>query len=450
MFVAGYLVYFTVFLAADIVDNPYNKRIENQQNKVVRGDILSADGQVLATTVTDENGNEMREYPYGSLFSHVVGLDSAKTGIEGSANFSLLSTSGDFIEEISNGLSGDKNKGNNVITTLDTRIQKAAETAMEDCKGAVIVMEPDTGKIIAMVSKPDYNPNDALTDYAEWLTYESKDSVLLNRATLGLYSPGSTFKMLTALEYIREHADYAAYTYNCMGSTTVNEGTTVPCYNGTAHGRQTLKKGFANSCNCMFSNIIFELNIDEFAKTCESFLFNKSLNADFETGISSFSLKKSDSVSLKQETGFGQGKTMISPIHNLMIVSAFANGGKMMKPYLIDEVVSYNGNVLEKTKAEKLADVCTKSEADAMTELLRAVITEGTAQDISYVTYDIAGKTGLAQYDDNNTQLSHSWFTGFAPASNPEIAICVILEGETRGNNIARIVAREILDVYFK
>ena len=142
------------------------------------------------------------------MFCHVVGLASAKTGVEGVANYELLSTSGNIINQLSDDLSGEKSVGYDVVTTLVPKLQEAAYKALGSNKGAVVAMEPSTGRVLAMVSKPDYDPNEAPEMYSEWLGYDSSDSVLLNRATQGLYSPGSTFKVLTALEYVREYPDY--------------------------------------------------------------------------------------------------------------------------------------------------------------------------------------------------------------------------------------------------
>lgn len=202
LMMASYLVYFNVFEASTIVNNPYNKRIDNLENKVVRGNILAADGQILAETDIDEDGNETRVYPFSEVFCHVVGLASAKTGVEGVANYELLSTSGNIINQLSDDLSGEKSVGYDVVTTLVPKLQEAAYKALGSNKGAVVAMEPSTGRVLAMVSKPDYDPNEAPEMYSEWLGYDSSDSVLLNRATQGLYSPGSTFKVLTALEYV--------------------------------------------------------------------------------------------------------------------------------------------------------------------------------------------------------------------------------------------------------
>lgn len=192
---AGYMVYFIIHDSDQVLNNSANKRQELLAKRVTKGKILSDKGKVLAKTVTDSSGNETRKYPYGSLFAHVVGRSShGKTGLEASESYTML-TSGlnPFLSTI-NELKGKKNPGNNVVTTLNVGLSKAASNALGSKRGAVVVMDPETGKILAMVSKPSYDPNQ-LTD-AKWnkLTSDSgEQSALYNRATQGLYPPGFYF-----------------------------------------------------------------------------------------------------------------------------------------------------------------------------------------------------------------------------------------------------------------
>lgn len=443
-----YLVYFSVVKAPDIIDNPYNKRVDNQDVKVVRGDILAGDEEtVLATTKKDEEGNEYRYYPFGSIFCHVIGLKSEKTGIEGQANFQLLQHENGFFEQILKDITGQKKIGSSVVTTLDTKLQQAAYDALGDNKGAVIVMEPSTGKVLAMVSKPDFNPNEADEHYKEWLTYSSADSVLINRATQGLYAPGSTFKIVTLLEYIMENDNYSEYSFNCEGSVTVEGGTTIPCSNKTVHGEENLKSAFANSCNSAFSTIGLKLNISRMKYLCDGLMFNKDIPIGLESVKSSFVLDESSTVSDIQETAIGQGKTMISPMHNLMITACIANNGVMMKPYFIQKIKTADGEVVEETVPEALVNAVAQNYAGQAAEYMRAVVTEGTAAAFRYADYEAAGKTGTAQYGTEG--LTHSWFVGFAPYDNPEVAICVIREGSENAGRSAQYIARDVLDSYF-
>jgi cell division protein FtsI/penicillin-binding protein 2 len=429
-----------------VVNNSYNKRVEALAEKTVRGCILASDGTVLAQTNTASDGTETRYYPYGRMYCHVVGLNMAKSGVEGQANYELLSTDGNIIKSLTNELTGTKNIGNDVVTTIVPKLQEAAYNALGSNKGAVIAMQPSTGKILALVSKPDYDPNMADSYYSTWLEYDSSDSVLLNRAVNGLYAPGSTFKVLTALEFIRDYGDYADYIYECSGSATVSGGTTIPCADGTEHGTESLYDAFANSCNSFFSTVGFELKLDKFKQLCESFGFNKNLGTGMDASVSSFTLDTSSGISEIQETCIGQGKTMLSPIHNLMIISAIANKGVMMTPYVIMQVQSSDGKILKVNMPSAKATVCSEDEASVITELCRGVVTDGTATALKWASYEAAGKTGTAQYD--SSELAHSWFVGFAPYDDPQIAVSVILEGGYSGSS-ATYVAKAVFDAYF-
>ena len=189
----GYFSYFQFFKSEEFINNPYNTRQETFAQKIVRGQILTNDGQVLAETVTDNEGNETRRYPYGSIFSHIVGYSTkGKSGIESLANFNLLRSNTAFLDKVGDEMQGEKSPGDNVVTTLDYGLQATAYDALGYYKGAIVVLEPSTGKILAMVSKPDFDPNTIAADWDNLTADDNTDAALLNRATQGLYPPGST------------------------------------------------------------------------------------------------------------------------------------------------------------------------------------------------------------------------------------------------------------------
>ena len=241
----GYIVYFATFQSKNIINNAYNVRLDSMADRVVRGKILDKDGNVLAETEVDEEGNETRVYPYGSLYAHVVGYDSnGKAGLESTENFNLLTSNVFFVEKITKEFREEKNIGDNVITTLDTNLQQVAYDSLGEYKGAVVVMEVSTGKILAMVSKPDYDPNTILENWEE--ISNGDESVLLNRATQGSYAPGSVFKLVTSLAFIRQNDNYDEYSYECKGEIEY-KNTVIHCAKGHAHGVEDLKTSLANS-----------------------------------------------------------------------------------------------------------------------------------------------------------------------------------------------------------
>lgn len=186
----GYIAYFNVVKGTEVVRSPYNARQDSFAERITRGKILDRNGNVLAQTSVAEDGSETREYPYGNMFAHVVGYTAqGKTGIESLANFDLLTSNAFFLEKIKNEFQDKKNMGDTVVTTLDAKLQEAAYDALGSYKGAVVVMEPTTGKILAMVSKPDFDPAGVAENW-EYLSTDEENSALLNRATQGQYAPG--------------------------------------------------------------------------------------------------------------------------------------------------------------------------------------------------------------------------------------------------------------------
>ena len=445
---AGYMGYFLQVQRETVINNSYNARLDSFANRVVRGRILAADGTVLAENRTDGEGNETRIYPFGTVFDHVVGYSSnGKTGIESLANFYLLTSHVNLAEQVVNELGGAKSQGDDVYTTLDPELQQAAWAALGDHRGAVIAMEPDTGKILAMVSKPGYDPNTLAQDWEMLNADGGGQSPLLNRAAQGLYPPGSTFKIVTALEYMREHPqDYKDYRFDCSG-TYVNGDYTIRCYHGESHGSQDFVQAFANSCNGAFASLGLELNLASLKGTAEELLFNRELPlTGFPYKESSFVMEPGAGTWEILQTSMGQGKTEMTPLHNALLTAAIANGGTLMKPYLLDRVVSAGEEEVKKFMPEAWGSLMTAQEAADLTELMEAVVTVGTASALRTDAYQAAAKTGSAEFETGRE--THAWFTGFAPAQDPKLVVTVLVEEAGTGGRAAAPIARQLFDIY--
>lgn len=445
---AAYYGYFLQVKSESVINNSYNARLDSFADRVVRGEIISSDGQILARTDVDGEGHETRVYPYDSLFAHAVGYSlNGKTGLEAQANFYLLTSHVNILEQIINELYARKSQGDNVVTTLDVELQKKAYEALGKRNGAVVVMEPDTGKILAMVSKPDYNPNTLLNDWNNLVADENTSGQLLNRATQGLYPPGSTFKIITALEYIRENPEtYKDYTFDCDGIYE-NGDYAIKCYHETAHGHQNFTQAFANSCNGAFAGLGLVMDLNRLKNTTRQMLFGTDLSLPFPANRSSYIMEPGADIWQILQTAIGQGQTQITPLHNAMITCAIANGGTLMKPYLIDHVENAGGDVIKKFVPQTYETIMTAQESASLTELMRAVVTEGTGSAIRTDAYTAAGKTGSAEFDKNKE--THAWFVGFAPAEHPKIAVSVIVEEGGSGGKAAAPIARSLFDLYF-
>lgn len=437
----GYFLYFLTFASERVINNPYNHRQDAFAESVVRGTIYASDRTVLAETVINEDGSESRVYPYGSVFSHVVGYNlHGKGGIELQMNFNLLRSHIPFAQKLQNQFQGKKDAGDHVVTTLDVAIQTEAYKALGSHSGAVVVMDPSSGAVLSMVSKPDFDPGQLEDSWESW--NEEGSTVLFNRAVSGLYPPGSTFKLVTLLEYIREQKDYASYSYDCTGVYSV-DSFDIYCHNHEVHGHLDLGESVAHSCNTSFVNIGMQLNTERYRNTVEQLLWNQSLPTQFLVTKSEFTLTPEDSDFMKSQTVIGQGETLVTPMHMTMLSAAIANGGVLMKPYLVSEVVSAQGEKVLTYKPEKASALMTKEEAALLKGYMGEVTAYGTASSLSNYGYEIYGKTGTAQFgsDTNN----HFWFTGFLKADTGSYAISVVVEDEAASSNSAVLVMRSLL-----
>lgn len=442
-----YMGVFLQFQSEDVINNPYNARIAGMADRVVRGKLLADDGTVIAETVVGEDGKETRSYPYGELFAHVAGYSTmGKTGLESLVNFHLLSSHVNLMEKIIDELSGEKSTGDNVATTLNLRLQQTAWDALGDRRGAVIAMEPDTGKVLAMVSKPAFDPNTVEAEWDSLVNGDSKEARLLNRATQGLYPPGSTFKVITALEYMREHPGaYDSFHFSCDGIYEY-ENIRIQCYHKTAHGEENFAASFANSCNGAFASLGLELDLDGLKGLSEQLLFNRDQPLSIPYKQSVYQMEADAEDWEIMQTAMGQGSTLMTPMHNLMVMAAIANDGILMKPYFVDHVENPGGQTVKKFKPEAYGELMVANEAAALKELLVRVVNEGTGSSLRTDAYQAAGKTGSAEFETGKE--THAWFVGYAPAEDPKLAVCVIVEEGGSGGRTAGPIAKKLFDAY--
>lgn len=445
----GYLTYLNVWKAKELNSSSYNTKQDANTDKYIRGSILSADGSVLAKTEVAESGEETRVYPYANVFCHIIGYASnGKAGLEAKCNNDLLSSHASVLTQIKDEAENEKMRGDSVVVTLNAAMQKAAYDALGSYNGAVIALEPDTGKILVMVSKPDFDPN-SIEEIWESLITDSTSSVLLNRATQGLYPPGSTFKILTTLAYMRQYPRaYGSFQFDCTSQLAVDD-VTINCYNGTVHGQEDLKSAFAHSCNTAFASIGMELDNDEFHSLCEEFLFNKSLPTTLQHSTSQFVLDGDSSYGEEMTTAIGQGNTLVTPLHMALLAATVANDGIMMKPYCIDHIETYDGDVVSKTSPAKYKRLMTAEEAKVLNEYMQETVNSGTATALGWYNFTAAGKTGSAEYVSNGYEGTHSWFVGFSNVEDPDLVVAVIAEDGGTGSQTAVPIAAQVFQAYY-
>ncbi len=421
----------------EISSSAYNPRINYVDNSVKRGNIRDSNGDILAESIENADGSYTRNYNRSRMAAHITGYSSkGKTGVEAAENFELQKVHNEVLQRINSILKKEPIQGNDVVLTVDMDIQSIAGNILGNKKGAIVVMEPSTGRILALQAYPDFDPNTVAQNW-EFLK-DDEDSSLVNRATQGLYPPGSTFKVITALAALQYYNDWKDFTYECTGEA-VFENKVIHCYNNRVHGTVDMKKAIATSCNCYFAELGKRVGAENIRKKAEDFYFNENYPFVLAHSTSQVALQKKSEENEIVETAIGQGKTLATPLHMAMIASAIANDGIMMKPYIVDHIQYYNGDISKTTVPEKIKQIISVEEADIITDMMISCVAEGTGTAAQIYGVDVAGKTGTAE---NATGSDHSWFIGFAPANDPKIAVAVMIENANQGGSATPIAGK--------
>lgn len=436
--IAAYLTFFELFGKESIMANSYNKRLYADDNEIIRGEIYDRSGEKLAYTVK-ESDTMKRIYPFNELYAHVIGYNSrtyGKTLLEAKYNDILLGNDSlGYINKAENLIKGNEKTGDSITLTIDHKLQKLSKELLGSKKGSIVAIDPKTGEILSMISTPDFDPNeDKLSK--DWESI-SKDelSPLLPRATIGLYPPGSTFKVVTAVSAITN--DLGDTTFEDEG-TIVIDGKTFSNYNEKSYGEENMKDALTVSSNVYFSQLAQLIGADNLISTSEKSGINKKFDFDLSLAKSTIGTKDMGKTELAA-TGIGQGKLMVTPLQMAMIASGIANDGVIMKPYLVEEVNSQKGTSLKKTSPQKLYDFTDKATADIVTDMMTEVVNSGTGKAAKLENISVAGKTGTAQNEKSilGSGYDHAWFIGFAPADDPKIAVAIILEYQDKGGGKA-------------
>ncbi|HEX9062765.1 MAG TPA: penicillin-binding transpeptidase domain-containing protein [Clostridia bacterium] len=448
-----YLTYFEVFTKDKILTSSYNRRQWVQEDTTLRGSILDRNGTVLAKSAMNGKKQE-RSYPYGSLYSQVIGYNSRSYGkslLESKYNNDLLDIH-EFspIRDIKEKLDGGEKTGNNLYLTLDHNLQLKAAQLIGNRNGAVVVMRPKTGEVLAMVSKPDFDPNSTMLAQHWQEMVESTAHPFLPRATQGLYVPGSTFKVLAAAAAVENGMD--GRTFNDKGSIVI-DGKRINNFAGHVYGVLDLKSALAMSSNVAFSQIGVDLGEKNLKDITNRAGMNKEITFDLSVNSSRFpykSMSKNDMAAV----GMGQGKLQVTPLYMAMLASGIANNGTMMKPYLVDKVVSNSNNTLRTAKPEVFSRVMAPETAAKVKSMMQYVVEAGTGGGAAIDGIKVAGKTGTAENELSGVEKNkeHAWFICFAPADDPQVAVSVVLEysGSTGGEAAAPIARGLILEAMRK
>ncbi len=435
----GYMGKLVLMDGAGISANSYNARLRYVDNTIRRGDIIDMDGEVLATSELQNDGTYIRKYPRARMAAHITGYSSVgKTGVEAAENFEMTTLHNEFFQRVMAVATGKELVGNSVVVTVDMDIQTVAGNLLGNAKGAVVVMEPSTGRILALQAYPDFDPN---TVAANWDTLkDDENSPLVNRATQGLYPPGSTFKLVSSLAVMENINDWKTRTYECTGEAEF-ENKVIHCYNNKAHGTVDLEQALTVSCNCYFAQLATEVGASKLKGVMEQVGMETPAEFDLAYSQNKIGLKADATESELVETAIGQGKTAVTPLYMAMLASAIANEGIMMQPYIVDHIQYNNGKTGMQTVPKKLAEICTTEEASTLRDMMISVVTNGTGTAASVNGVTVAGKTGTAE---NATGNDHSWFVGFAPAEDPKVAVAVVIENSNAYGSATPIAGKVI------
>lgn len=450
--------------ASSLNNDPRNVRTLYREYGKPRGPIIVG-GQVIAeSTPVDDPYGYQRTYLQPELYSSVTGFYSVVnggSGLERAAN-DLLTGSADslFWQRVQDLITGRQPQGSSVELTLDPAAQQAAVDALGGQQGAVVAIEPSTGKILAMVSTPGFDPNAlathdtaaANTAYQELLNADGNP--LRNKTIQENYPPGSTFKLVTAAaalesgDYTPESVLSAPTQYTLPGTRT-----TLPNFGGGSCGandQTTLANALRISCNTAFASLGDDLGDDAIREQAEKFGFgDDSLSVPMPVATSTY--PEDPNAAQTALTAIGQESVRSTPLQMAMVASAIANDGELMTPYLIDTVRTADLDVISQTEPSRYSQAVSEQTAQQLTDMMVGVVQSGsgTAAQISGV--QVAGKSGTAQTGIEG-QSPHAWFTAFAPADDPQVAVAaIVLNGgdtgsEATGGRVAAPIARAVME----
>ncbi|QGU96215.1 penicillin-binding protein 2 [Clostridium bovifaecis] len=447
MGVTSYITYFQVFKAEKIVESPYNRRLQAKRNSILRGTIYDRNMVALTKSKKVSTLNQERTYTGGSAFAHVIGYVNPRYGITGlEKEYDSMLVGADamdlskFLESITE--KSDK-IGYSIRTTLDYGIQQKAYELLGNNRGAIVAIDPQNGEVLAMVSTPSFDPNNLEKSWES--LNNNKDIPLYNRAILGMYPPGSTFKVITAISALENLPGVTEKIFEDEGVLVFNEKESLKNYDGHSYGNIDLKKAFYKSSNVVFGTLGIDLGNEALRSTSEKFYFNNTIpSQDFVAKKSRFpSLKRNEKGNMAQ-SAIGQGEVLATPMEMALATAAVANNGVMMKPFLVKDILKSTGESIKKTKVEKLQQVTSSENAKIVKEYMRATVTQGTGSNAGLGSVEVSGKTGTAD-TGREGEKPHSWFVGFAPYDNPKIAIAVIVENGGVGGGKATEIAREVI-----
>lgn len=448
-------------LAANTISND-DRNVRNlyQSFSAERGQIFAGNVEVAASVPVDSQYRFLRTYPFPELYAPVVGyytLNQGNAGIESAMNPLLTGqASSQFMEQVNALVTGSSPKGATVVLTIDHELQQVAAEALGDREGAVVAIEPSTGRILAMVSSPSFDPNQ-LAAHSTSQVLEYYESVvsddqkpLSNRAIAGdQYFPGSVFKVLVAAAALESGRFQADSEFDNLPELRLPLSTAIVTNSG---GRLcgigetvTLETALSLSCNVPFAELGRDLGEGAIGEMADRFGFEARLEIPLDVTPSRYP-RGMDQAQLMLSS-FGQYDVRVTPLQVAMISAAVANNGELMTPQLVDEVLANDLRLLERFEPSVYSTPMSTRTASEVNRMMVASVSQGVASAAQIPGIPVAGKTGTAETGIGEGRSF--WFTGFAPANAPEVAVAVVVEGDSAdgtGNSVAGPIARAVLE----
>ncbi|GAA2384291.1 penicillin-binding transpeptidase domain-containing protein [Streptomyces glaucosporus] len=451
--------------ADELQNDKYNRRVAIERYSQPRGDILLANGKSITGSVETE-GNDFkfkRTYKNGKMWAPVTGYASqAFDASQLEKIYDGILTGNDdrlFFNRTIDMLTGKDRKGGNVITTLDAKVQEAGYKAMGDKKGAAVAIDPQTGAILGLISKPSYDPSSfagtSSKDGEAWNSLQKKenpDEPMLNRALRQTYPPGSTFKIVTAAAAL-ESGKYDIDQKTDTPDPYVLPGTRTPLPNSGNHPCEnaSLRVAMQWSCNTVFAKISAEISNEKMIEYAEKFGFNKE---HFIPVRAVESVYPEDIPSQNAQAGIGQASNRATPLQMAMVAAAVANDGKLMQPYMVDKLVAPSLNVVEEHTPEEIGQAVSPENAQKLQQMMETVVEKGTGTTARIDGVTVGGKTGTAQHGEGNSKNPYAWFVSYAKlgdGSSP-VAVAVVIEdsnaarADISGGGLAAPVAKAMME----
>jgi peptidoglycan glycosyltransferase len=435
------VAYWQVVRGEDLAARAGNPRIAELSQREERGTIWSADGVALARSEPGPDGRRLRVHSLPSL-AHTLGYVSVRYGVSGleeTYNADLSGgRGGDALERVWHELTRERVPGNDLVLTIDSRVQRAAAEALGDRKGAVVALDPRSGAVLAMVSSPTFDVSSIEEEGGMLL--DDPRGVLINRVTQGQYVPGSVFKTVTASAALETGVAKPDSRFRCVSGLVV-QGFVIACRNVPANVREyDFAHAYAWSVNVNFAEMGLNIGAERFVPQARRFGFEERIPFDLPVAPSRL-LQPGHSFNdvLLATTAFGQGELSVTPLQMALVAAAVSNNGVIMQPYLVARVQGPEGATVHETQPQRWRTAMRPETAAALRGFMVTAVREGFSGAATVPGVAVGGKTGTAENVPG--EQPHAWFTGIAPAENPSVVVAVVVENAGQGAAVAAPIA---------